>query len=239
MRQKSMHRCPHCFAALPREYVFKACSGGTLEDGSACSGATPKAIGVGTAEAASNQYCPDHGTQLGDCCYVEDCGKMLPARWSEVSTTAIAMAGTRASGKTVYMAVTANLLVGWGRRQGMTITHYDEEAKNSFEDRFGILDVGAALYGSTEPEIPGANVRHQEPVLLRIQIPGRSDHVLILRDVAGENLQDAVMDTRHFRFLANADGIILMIDPSESAEIRKVLDGVIDLPSADFHPDTV
>lgn len=239
MRQKSMHRCPYCFAALPSGLAFRTCAVGTLEDGSQCSHAVATPVQLGTQQDFDTKFCAEHGTKLVDSCYAVGCQKTLPDRWHEVTTTTIAMAGTRSSGKTVFVAVAANLLRGWGRRQGMSVDHYDAASKLSFERVYGRLDDGSRLYGSTEPEIPGQVVRHQEPVLLRLQRPGHPDHVLVLRDVAGENLQDAVMDTTHFRFLADADGLILMVDPSESAEIQQDLVGVIPLPAANFNPDAV
>ena len=158
-----------------------------------------------------------------------------------MTTTCLAMAGTRASGKTVYVAVAAGLLVLWGKRNNLSIGHYDEVSRLNFEKRYGRLEARSRMFDSTEPEIPGAKVRqaHQEPVLLRIRKPGQRDHVLVLRDVAGENLQDPAMSPAHFRFLATADGMILMIDPSESGELRQALAGSVALPESTFDPAAV
>lgn len=239
MKQRSMHRCPYCFAAIPPGNTFRVCPTRTLDDGTPCAGSFPQAVALGSKQDQEARFCGDHGVRMVDSCGAWGCQRALPERWSEVTTTAIAMAGTRSSGKTVYLAVTANLLSGWGRRRGITVTNYDNSSRINFEKRYGKLDAGAPLYGSTEPELPGRAAKHQEPVLLRLQLHGRPDHVLILRDVAGENLQDAVMDAEHFKFLANADGLILMVDPSESTRVQQALAGIIDLPAANFDPDAV
>jgi len=152
------------------------------------------------------------------------------------------MAGTRNSGKTVYVWMVANLLLTWGRLNGLTVSHYSTESRISFEQRFTRLDPSASLYGSTAPESPGGFRRQvqQEPIMLRIQEAGRSrDHVLVLRDVAGENVQDAAMDREHFRFLVQADGLILLVDPGDARAVRNALDGHVDLHSAGFNPAAV
>ncbi len=234
--QDSLQRCPYCFTSLPRESLYRVCLIGRLDDGSPCRGATPQPY-----LRSERPRCPDHpSTELVPRCHNPECERLLPERWSEVSTTCLAMAGTRASGKTVYIAVTADLLIRWGRRRGMTITHYNEDSRASFERRFGQLhsDEGRLL-PATEREGSGQRVEHQEPILLRIQRPGVPDHVLVLRDVAGEDLQNAGMDANIFRFLTRADGLILMIDPGSMPKVRNALVGLVEPPASDFPPDAV
>lgn len=239
MKQKSMHRCPYCFAALPSQVAFRVCQTQTLEDGTPCQLAEPKLVRLGSLEDSQTLHCPDHGTKLVDSCYADNCKRALPARWSEVTTTAVAMAGTRAAGKTVYLVQSSNLLRGWGKLRGITVSHYDQASKDAFEEYYGVLESGQRLFGSTVPESPSGNDPQQTPVLLRLQRPNLPDHVLILRDVAGEDLQNAVMDLEHFRFLANADGLILTVDPAESQAIRTALTGVVPLAHAEANADAV
>lgn len=228
MAQMSNHRCPYCFAALPSGASMVACPVGTLSNGKPCRGADVR---------QGSGRCPDHEVAFVDYCYVPGCRRQLPGRWSEVTTTCVAMAGTRSSGKSVYIKVASDLLRNWGRRNHLTVGPYSTKSEKEFRERFGPLSANSRLFASTEPEIPGGRALHQEPILLRIQRPGKPDHILILRDVAGENVQDAEMDRDHFRFLANADGLILMVDPSDSPEVRSA--GVVDHPEAGFEPSAV
>lgn len=229
MPQKSDHRCPFCFAALPQGGAIVACPVGKLDSGKPCRGAEPRQ-GAG--------QCPDHKVALVDHCYVPGCRRQLPGRWSEVTTTCIAMAGTRDSGKTVFIKVAADLLRSWGRGNHLSISHYSPKTRRDYEERFGEFAANAKLFASTEPEVPGRRTREQqEPVFLRIQRPGVPDHILVLRDVAGEDVQNAEMDRNHFRFLANADGVILLVDPSDSPQVRRA--GIVDQEISGFDPAAV
>ncbi len=235
-QQLTDRRCPYCFAALPAKHELVACPVKSKGDGSECALATPQSI------AGEKGICEEHGVALVPHCWYESCRQALPPGWHEVTTTCLAMAGTRNSGKTVYVWMVANLLLTWGRLNGLTVSHYSTESRISFEQRFTRLDPSASLYGSTAPESPGGFRRQvqQEPIMLRIQEAGRSrDHVLVLRDVAGENVQDAAMDREHFRFLVQADGLILLVDPGDARAVRNALDGHVDLHSAGFNPAAV
>jgi hypothetical protein len=151
------------------------------------------------------------------------------------------MAGTTSAGKTVYVCMVANLLMRWARLNGLTVTPYDQSAREELVERCRTLNPSAPLYYSTERESPGSEERkpHQEPILLRIQRPQRRDHVLVLRDIAGENVQDPTMDPDHFKFLGHADGLILLIDPSDSSPIRSAIGANVTLHGSGFEPSAV
>lgn len=229
--QVSNHRCPYCFASLPKDSVFRQCPVRVFADGTNCRSARAKKF-----RAAETPSCNEHaGVELVLVCHNNLCNKQLPFRWNEVTTTCLAMAGTRNAGKSVYIGVTADVLVKWGRRQGMTVTHYNEESKRNYEMRFGRLNEDeASVLASTEREHGSTERPQQEPILLRIQRPGVPDHVLVLRDVAGEDLQDATMDPARFRFLSLADGLILLVDPADFSPVVNALTGQVDI-----HPGEV
>lgn len=231
MPQLSSHRCPYCFVAIPKAGTAVACPQGRLDNGQPCRGSSPGFV-------SKPELCPDHSEPLVPHCHSGKCGRAFPQGWSGVTTTCLVMAGTRSSGKTVYIGAAANQLARWGLQSGLTVTHYSPEHQRNFVDRFGRLDANASLYGSTEPEMPGSRgAIQQEPVILRLQRPGQRDHALVLRDVAGENLQDATLDREHFGFLARADGVILMVDASESLPVRSALH--IEQPAHGFQPGAV
>lgn len=225
MTQSSIHRCPYCFVEIPTAIHPVACP------------ACPEPQ-VRNQKDGRQEVCDIHGIRLEPHC--ADCLKQLPVLWDEVTTTCLAMAGTRNSGKTVYVGMAANLLLRWGRINGLTVTHYDRESSKSFESRFGALDPSAPLYGATVPETSAGRAEQQEPVLLRIQTAhARRDHVLVLRDVAGEDVQDAAMDRQHFRFLPRADGVILLVDPTDSRNVKNALTNQVTLAGSDSDPAAV
>ncbi len=234
--QDSDQRCPYCFASLPRDGLFRICPVGRRTGGEPCAGAQPRIFG-----RLDRPFCEDHpDVELVALCQSRECGRRLPDRWNEVTTTCLAMVGIRGSGKSVYISVTVDLLIRWARRRGMTITHYNQASEDSFRERFGALHLDEGrLLPSTEREGIGQRVGHQEPVLLRIQRPGVRDHVLVLRDVAGEDLQDSAMSARIFRFITRADGLIQLIDPMSFPSIRAALVGLVEDPANDYPPDAV
>ena len=234
MGQWSVRRCPFCFGAQPDGNAKIACPEKTKPDGSLCKAATSRLAGDKT------EYCPEHDVPLVYHCWHESCHQPLPPGWSEVTTTCVAMAGTRYSGKTVFVGMAANLLLRWGSLNGLTVGHYSQATMESFEKRFGKLNPAAPLYDSTLPEQPGSHSEQKEPVLLRIQEPDRPrDHILVIRDVAGEDLQNATMDRDHFSFLARADGLILMVDSSASRAVRNALGDEIAGQGSDYQPAAV
>lgn len=236
MSQLSVRRCPFCFAAMPEGHTVVACPVKKNADGSVCASAAP------VPQKEGKQICDVHGVALVPHCWVAGCSEQLPRGWEEVTTTCLAMAGTHNAGKTVFVGIAANLLIRWGRLNGLTVGHYNAESRESFERRFGALDPSAPLYDSTDPEAPGSGMRavQQEPVLLRIQESDRKrNHVLVLRDVAGEDVENPGMDREHFRFLARADGLILMVDPSDSRAVKNALADEVVLLGSDFDPAAV
>lgn len=232
--QLSDHRCPYCFGALPTNGAKVACPIG-VKDGIPCAEAVPR------WPEEPEERCPDHESLLVPHCSAPSCGRELPVRWDEVTTTCIAMAGTTSAGKTVYVCMTANLLMRWARLNGLTVTPYDESWRERMESRCKTLDPEKPLYEATQRESPGSEQRkeHQEPILLRIQRPQRKDHVLVLRDIAGEDVQNPLMDAEHFRFLGHADGLLLLIDPSDSAPVRSALVDRLPLRGSGFEPSAV
>lgn len=233
MTQASIHRCPYCFSEVPTGVRDVACPVKTDPDGSECANALPE-----RQRTDQETVCDVHGVRLELHCW--ECRRQLPVLWDEVTTTCLVMAGTRNSGKTVYVGMAANLLLRWGRINGLTVTHYDADSRASFERRFGELDPATPLYAATVPETPGGRAAQQEPVLLRIQMANaRKDHVLVLRDVAGEDVQNAAMDRQHFRFLPRSDGVILLVDPSDSRQVKNALADEVSLIGSDSDPAAV
>lgn len=81
------------------------------------------------------------------------------------------------------------------------------------------------MAATARQESPAATQR--APLIFTLgTIEGRP-HILVVRDVAGENLEDPQADSTVFGFFAHADGVLFLFDPMRIEEIRQQLAGVI------------
>ena len=74
-------------------------------------------------------------------------------------------------------------------------------------------------------DTPGATQR--VPLIFRMGNLGGHQHILVIRDVAGENLEDSAADSTVFGFFGHADGVFFLFDPMRLEEIRHMLAGVV------------
>ncbi len=233
-------RCPHCFTELDAaRYAFR-CVGtcGEEEDRelSVARGSEERHRPVfdtpavpGTHPAAAD--CPRCGHTSGDeVC--PTCHYGLLSGWRWATTTCVAMAGARASGKSIYIGVLVKQAQLWCERYGHALVapdpRTDEQYTRVYEtplyERRGLI-----------PPTPTAAARlspQREPLVFdmgQFDGPhGPRHHMLVLRDVAGEDLESPDTAPGPFRFFGNADVIAFLFDPMRLPEVRGQLDGAVD-----------
>ena len=115
---------PYCFSGLPLGTDHLACPTADGPGTQNCVTAVP-------AVRAPGSICPEHKKELVPFCYARGCQRRLPPGWGEVTTTCISMAGTRSSGKTVFVAESARLLQAWGRKYQLIVEHYQRTRKTT------------------------------------------------------------------------------------------------------------
>ncbi len=162
------------------------------------------------------------------------CHHDLPAGWLEVQTTCIAVAGPRSSGKSVYIGVLvrqAQLLVeqlggamsfGDAWTQSVYVRHYQTPL---WEER-GLVE------STVRQSVGDGDAPQRGPMLFSLGTLQGKRQVLVIRDVAGEDLEDAGVVPEPFRFFREADGIVFLVDPLKRAAIRLMLKGIVDTESA-------
>lgn len=160
----------------------------------------------------------------------------LPDGWAGSATLCVALAGARASGKSLYVAVLVKLLrqlaadhnVVMKPANSETAENYAVNYESPFFEEMGLLP-------STPPvSSPGAYQR--EPLIYDLghhPVQGGAYRrvFLVLRDVAGEDLERLPQDRSTLEFFRWADEVVYLFDPLKVGEIRSLLEGTVSAES--------
>lgn len=160
------------------------------------------------------------------------CHFVLPQHWYHGNAICLTMAGARATGKTVYIAVLIKQLQRFAARldrevfpaNDETVRRFrDEYEKPLFEDR-GILQPTprASLHGSYQ----------HDPLIFNLGEWGRKRQYLVIRDVAGEDLEAADVGGLSWEFFSRADAVLFLFDPLCVGEIANQLRDLVPPPSS-------
>ena len=230
-------KCPNCFIVLdPWAWAFRCGSGLCAEEPddtlTAFTGVDSRSRPV-TPVTPNGEWRPDQGTSCGKCrkpaqqevctrCHYE----LLPG-WRLNTTTCIALAGARTSGKSIYTAVLVKQLELWCEQHGQPFQAADARTSSTYKRLYETpLFEQRKLMAAT----PSAQVReapHRDPLVFSIGRYNGVPHLLVIRDVAGEDLENPGTPLAPFRFFALADLVTFMFDPLRLPEIRAQLAGVV------------
>lgn len=224
-----MRKCPTCFREAPPTVEKLSCVG-------TCERESPARLNKENG-GRDVSVRPSFDASLGSCprCRVPSpleacphCQGVIFPEWRSATAplvTCIAMAGARTTGKSLYLAVLKQQLElflqahgSYLRPIGDTVAHYQERYGDALYSHRRILP--PTVEAARDPEA------HQALIFQFVDPAGR-DHILVLRDVAGEDLQDLRNRKGQLAFLGRADGVILLLDPLKVQSIRDVLHGVI------------
>ncbi len=156
----------------------------------------------------------------------------IPVGFLDSKSLPIALIGAKASGKSNYIAVLINEI-----KKKMTSRFNcsldiccSEESKRAYDDYyynplFRDGEVVQATDAATE----------MPPLIFPLRFMDRKNRIknvatLTFYDTAGENLDSADSIDIMTRYIPNAQGIILLLDPLQVGSIRKHLEGKIPLP---------
>lgn len=238
-----MSKCPRCFNPLvPEWFAWTEAEPTTLEVDERASAFSGRQVRMGkTCELRRPQdapatWVPDAGwpeTQLGvravEICPI--CHFRLPEMWRWGKTTCVAMAGARATGKTVFIAVLVKQLEKHAERLNRSVEPGDKRTAEVYEAYYErpLFEERGIL-----PSTPSASTEggHQhEPLIFSVGVWNGVKHFLAIRDVAGEDLESANVDGLSWQFFAAADAVFFMFDPLKVDEIRHQLQDLVPMPS--------
>jgi hypothetical protein len=143
----------------------------------------------------------------------------------------MAMAGARTSGKSVYIGVLKKQAELYAANIGGALGYANEQTKVMFEANYE--DFLFKAHGFMEPTgtatTQGAFQR--EPMIFTLGVLRGRQHMLVLRDVAGEDLQRRVENPWQFAFFRDADAVVFLFDPMMIPAIKAQLAGVVPEPT--------
>lgn len=147
------------------------------------------------------------------------------------------MIGTKASGKSHYIAVVLHELehrVG-PRFHGHLTALNDATRRRIDTDLMPRLYEHGVVLEATQSARSSTATR--EPLVVRLALGEKSSTNLVFFDAAGEDLQSLDVLELEGRYITQSDGLILLVDPLQIEQVRDDLEGSIELPdtSADVY----
>jgi hypothetical protein len=134
------------------------------------------------------------------------------------------MAGARATGKSIFIAVMIKQLEQFANQVGMDVAPASEDVRRVFEEIYE-----KPLYkerGIMKPTPPVAlkDSYQRIPLIFVITARDGAEHHLVIRDVAGEDLEKVEeADLDELAFFAQADFVFFLFDPLRVEDIRAKL----------------
>jgi len=234
--------CPYCYQDFTEQQIEFRCPGSVGRGGQRCTpevdpilrahmgftGALPPVFAAdGRQTSAPCPRCA--ATSTTRVCPV--CHSQLPVRFGKMPSRMIALVGAKQSGKTVFMTVLLHeLMHDLGSQLSATISGADDNTRHRFATEYE-----KPLYRESLmlPPTPTAGLLNRVPLVFRFTTgsangsgrafwPGRAGrtgaamprHTLLsFFDAAGEDLRSQLSVEQNVRYLAAADGIILILDP--------------------------
>ena len=251
--------CPYCFTRMRSRALQFRClqSPSGTRSGQSCPAepdekltaflgrTAPMLMGPVFAASGSHSQAPcpvcDVVTTKRVC---PECHNDLPGGYGSIGGRIIALVGPKTSGKSTYVTVLI-------RELRERVGEYFSAAVNPMDDRTAARyeKAHAELFkeGHLPPMTPPSALDLTYPQLYKVTVPRRSvlgarslSSALVFFDTAGEDLESADSTARNVSYLAQADGIILMVDPLQFAAVRDTLSGSADnMPRPGTPPDRI
>lgn len=241
-----MSACPHCFQQLPVNQSGFRCISGRCEPAENTRASelagypvriTPFAIRASEGQA----WPPPPPVPCMRCriiCQQEicpTCYQDIEPGWRNKDVFTVAITGARGSGKSVYITVLTQWLLRFALKRGRTMTAHDQSTR----DVYGVQYYGT-MYGSnkcldgTRPISDGEDAYQRRPLIWRLSAPkGGKELFLVIRDMAGEDLEGAQSFRPQFHYVNFADLTVFLFDPMTLYHVVAALEGLIPQVDAD------
>jgi hypothetical protein len=233
-------RCPSCFEHLPEDAYQWMCTSGKCETvpdpaASAYTG-TNVVSGPITQQLrpreGGDRWQPVHPGSCSNCGGERQeicvrCHHVLPAGWREGQATCIAMNGARATGKSLFIAVLIKQLDQLLAKHNSTVEYGDQHTRAAYTDIYEQPLYEARGLMAPTPRGDTDNSYQKEPLVFSLGFLNGVRRFLVIRDVAGEDMETPPDDARRLKFLAHADAIFFMFDPLAVPEVRAKLQDLV------------
>lgn len=239
--------CPYCYSDFTERQIRFRCLGRPGPDGETCSLVEDQALRdhLGRREwlppvfdangRRPKAVCPEcSGTTDRKVCAV--CHSRMPVSFGRMRGRMIALVGARDAGKTVFMTVLIHELRNRvGNRFNASVGGSDDHTRHRFGPDYEspLYEEGRLLQGTRR-----AAGAARAPLLFRYTrqrwgLTGlRPQHTLLsFFDTAGEDLNDEESVETNLRYLNNADGVIVLLDPLQMDGARRLAAAGTRLPA--------
>lgn len=151
------------------------------------------------------------------------CKVPFPPGWHDTRVTCIALAGATWTGKSVYIGVLVKQLEQLVLQRRGVMRFANDESRRMYEDNYETPLF--KLRGLMDPTLPvrTTNSYQRTPLVLQIDPAHGPRHHLVIRDVAGEDLETMPADA-DFGYFRSADAVIFLFDPCAVPAIQVKLD---------------
>lgn len=175
------------------------------------------------------------------------CHNELPSQFGSTDVHTIALIGAKEAGKSHYIAVLINELTNRvGMNFNASLNALDDETIRRYNQDFRrYVYVDRVTIPPTNSARTNLNVRY--PLTYRFSIKRRGllplDGLrvssLVFFDTAGEDLDHIDLMSTETKYLANADGIIFLLDPLQIPAVRHLVDSSTQLPTENTEPQHI
>jgi len=242
--------CPYCYESFRAWQILFRCTGRKGRAGIACKRERDPVLAerMGRSEALPPVFkgnwlrasapCPQCGDMTPHrVCPV--CHSDLPLHFARIGSRLIATVGAKESGKTVFMTVLVHELTHRvGERFEASVVGCDDTTRRRFESEYerrlyrdGALAAttpsAATMAGGAAPLVFRFSTQ-RDGLLGRARI---SRSLLSFFDTAGEDLTTQESVQVNARYLASADGIVVLLDPLQMEGGRRLAATGTRLPS--------
>ena len=160
------------------------------------------------------------------------CHWTLPDGWRQAQAICIAMAGARATGKSLYIGVLIKQLELLCESLGTAMEPVTRASAEAYALNYQKpLYVQRGLIPPT-PTVQTQAPHQREPLMFSVGAWHGLRRIVVLRDVAGEDLESGDLQAPHFGFFGNADAVFFMFDP---LRVKGIRDQLHDLLPAQFY----
>ena len=224
--------CPYCYAEHDIMDCGLKCSYNIIGKTDNCKFGTPKDKNGWIAKAYKKKCinCKEAAKQL----FCDDIRKEIPIEFLSMKSLPIALLGAKASGKSNYIGVLINEVKKKmaGPFNCSLSMACSQESKQAYNDLYyhPLYEAGYTVSATDAGvEVP--------PLIFPLRFMDAKNKIVNMAamtfyDTAGENLNDKSVMHKFNRYITNAHGIILLLDPLQVPNIRKKLadNGFTSLP---------
>ena len=229
--------CPYCFTPVEADRIGFRCVGACIPRPDVqASFYAGKSLAVPpvycmirndrTKQLPTYVVCRRCGAQTAqEVCLV--CHRDLPPRWRQARTFTMTVTGARDTGKSVYIAVVVQMLLRYAQQRSCTVMAYTQGTQDVYGNDYyePLYHRNVVMEGT--PSMTGGGAYQEDPLIWEIAGGDGGRFYLVMRDIAGEDLERLTGREGAFSFIDRADLILFLFDPLMLDAVRKVLSGLI------------